>query len=211
MKSYIWIGGIIVILIAIMFWAVSGSGINPPFELGAVHPLDHVKGNASSTVIIVEYSDFQCPACRTYYSMTKELTAEFGDKIAFVYRHFPLIEIHSNAMLAAQAAEAAGKQGKFWEMHNLLFEKQSEWADTSDVRPLFESYAILLGISVDQFKTDWASSEVKNFVRAQRTHAIKSGMQGTPTFFVNGEQIENPATADAFRIIIREAINKAGQ
>lgn len=210
MKSYIWIGGIVIILIALIFWGVSGTGINPPFEMGSVHPLDNVKGNASSTVMVIEYSDFQCPACRTYYSMTKELTAEFGNKIAFVYRYFPLIEIHPNAILAAQAAEAAGKQGKFWEMHNLLFEKQNEWADSADVRPLFESYAKLLNISVEQFKTDWASKEVKDFVRAQRVHAIKSGLQGTPTFFVNGKQIENPASVDAFRIIIKDAINKAG-
>lgn len=206
MKSYIWIAVIVIALVALMFWGVNGASINPPFELGVVHSLDHVKGNASSTVVIIEYSDFECPACRTYYSVTKELTTEFGNQIAFVYRHFPLIEIHPNAMLAAQAAEAAGKQSKFWEMHNLLFEKQNEWASVSDVKPLFESYAKLLGISVEQFKTDFNSQEIKNFIKAQRAHAIKSGLQGTPTFFVNGKQIENPNSVDAFRAIIKEAI-----
>ncbi|OHA97221.1 MAG: hypothetical protein A3E02_02135 [Candidatus Zambryskibacteria bacterium RIFCSPHIGHO2_12_FULL_38_34] len=181
--------------------------MKPPFEVGVVHPLDHVSGNASSSVVVIEYSDFQCPACRTYYPVTKQLIAEFGNEIAFVYRHFPLVGIHPNAQLAAQAAEAAAKQGKFWQMHDLLFEKQNEWANVASPKSLFESYAILTGISVEQFKTDITSQEVINFVRAERTNAIKLRLQGTPTFFVNGKQIQNPASVDAFRVIIKDAIN----
>jgi len=207
MKNFIWIGGITIILIILLFLTVGGgSNIKPPFEAGAVHPLDNIKGNASSSVLIIEYSDFQCPACRAYYSMLKELTAEFGDRAAFVYRNFPLTEIHPNAEFAARAAQAAGKQGKFWQMHDLLFEKQNEWDKVADIRPMFESYASLLGISVDQFRADFASKEVINFVRAQRANAIKLGLQGTPSFFVNGKQIQNPASVDVFRIIIKEAI-----
>ena len=208
MKNFIWIGAVVIILIALMFWGVSGSNsINPPFEVGAVHPLDHVSGNASSSVVVIEYSDFQCPACRTYYPITKQLIAEFGNEIAFVYRHFPLVQIHPNAQLAAQAAEAAAKQGKFWQMHDLLFEKQNEWANVANPKSLFESYATLTGISVKQFKTDITSQEVINFVRAERANAIQLRLQGTPTFFVNGKQIQNPASVDAFRAIIKDAIN----
>ena len=190
-----------------MVWAVKGSSdISPSFSESAIHPLDYVEGNASSTVLIVEYSDFQCPACRTYYSAVKELMAEFGDKVALVYRDFPLIEIHANSELAARAARAAGKQGKFWEMHNLLFEKQAEWSTVANIEPLFESYASLLGISVDQFKIDFRSKEIMNFVKAERSHAIKIKLQGTPTFFVNGEQIQNPSSTESFKAIIQAAI-----
>jgi protein-disulfide isomerase len=207
MKNFIWIGAVILVLIGLMFWGVSGSSnINPPFEVGVVHPLDNVEGNAKSKVVIVEYSDFECPACRSYYAVMKQLMVEFGGQVAFVYRNFPLTEIHINAEFAARAAQAAGKQGKFWEMHDLLFEKQDEWDNAANPETFFESYAKLVGISVDQFRTDWASKEVINFVRAQRANAIKLGLQGTPSFFINGKQIQNPASVEDFRVIIKEAI-----
>lgn len=209
MKIFIWTGIIVVALVVLLFWSVkSTSSINPPLELGAIHSLDHVKGNASSTVVVMEYSDFECPACRIYYAVIKELAVEFGDDVAFVYRHFPLIGIHANAEFAARAAEAAGKQDKFWEMHDLLFEKQGEWSGSADFRQFFQSYATLLGISVEQFEADFVSSEVKDFVKAQRIHAIKSGLQGTPTFFINGQKIENPNSVEAFRTLIKEALQK---
>ena len=207
MKSYFWLGGIIVVLIAIMFWSVKGATTgNPTFEVGVVNASDNVKGNASSSVVVVEYSDFQCPACRSYYFVVRELNVEFGDKVAFVYRNFPLTEIHINSEFAARAAQAAAKQGKFWEMHDLLFEKQDEWAKVNDIESMLTSYATLIGLSVDQFKTDWASQEVINFVKAQRADAIKLGLQGTPSFFINGKQIENPSSTEAFRTLIREAL-----
>lgn len=207
MKSYIWIGGVVIVFIGLMIWGVnSSSSINPPFEVGAIHPLDNVQGNASSSVIIVEYSDFECPACRSYSGVVKQLMVEFETKVAFVYRNFPLTEIHANAELAARAAEASGKQDKFWEMHDLLFEKQDEWANATNPEPLFESYSKLLGISVDQFKIDIGSKEVRDFVRAQRVNALKLGLQGTPTFFINGKQIKNPSSVDAFRLLINDAI-----
>ena len=206
MKNFIWIGGIVIVLIALMFWGVKSTDIKPPFELGVIHPLDNIKGKIDSKIVVMEYSDFECSACKTYYPIMRELTAEFGDRVAFVYRHFPLIGLHTNAEFAARAAEAAKKQGKFWEMHDLLFEKQNEWAKEANIGLMFESYAKLLGISVEQFKTDFASKEVKDFVKAQRIHAIKSGLQGTPTFFVNGKQIQNPTSVEAFRVIIKDAL-----
>jgi protein-disulfide isomerase len=207
MKSFIWIGGITIVLIALMLWGVGiSSGTNPAFELGAVSPMDNVKGNASSTVVIVEYSDFQCPACRTYYPILREITTEFGDRVAFVYRYFPLSSIHANAAPAAWAAQAAANQGKFWEMHDLLFEKQSEWENEANVLPLFESYASLLGISVDQFKADFSSKQVRDFVKAQELSALKFGLAGTPSFFINGVQIQNPTSTESFRAIINGAL-----
>ncbi|OHB15425.1 MAG: hypothetical protein A2431_04075 [Candidatus Zambryskibacteria bacterium RIFOXYC1_FULL_39_10] len=206
MKTFIWIGAIIIILVGLMIWGVKGSSIDTNFEVGKVSPVDNVKGNASSTVTVIEYSDFQCPACRTYYSVMRQMMAEFGGEVAFVYRHFPLNGIHANAELAARAAQAAGKQGKFWEMHDLLFEKQDEWAKVANVQTLFESYANLLGISIEQFRVDWTSGEVKDFVKSQRVHSIQIGLQGTPTFFVNSEKIQNPSSAEQFRSIIQAAL-----
>jgi protein-disulfide isomerase len=92
-------------------------------------------------------------------------------------------------------------------MHDLLFEKQNEWANVADVAPLFESYANLIGISVDQFKTDFISNEVKDIVRAERIHSVKSGLQGTPSFFINGKQIRNPNSVEEFKQLVRAALS----
>ncbi len=206
-KKFIWTGVFLIAIVGLLFLTKSGAAPSLSFEIGVLHPQDHVKGNRDSKVVLMEYSDFQCPACRIYYPVMRQITAEFGDRIAIAYRHFPLINIHPGAELAARAAEAAGKQGKFWEMHDLLFEKQNEWSGAANIEPMFESYASLIGISVDQFKIDIASKEIKDFVRAQRVHSIKSGLQGTPSFFINGKQIQNPASIEEFRAIIQKALN----
>lgn len=206
MKTIIWIIGIFVIAVGLLF-ALSrggGGGLVPVMESAKVHPLDYVKGNASSTVVIMEYSDFQCPACRAYLPLTRQVTQEYGDKIAFVYRSFPLTSIHFNSELAARAAEAARKQGKFWEMHDILFEKQLEWEKESDVMKYFESYATLIGISVDRFRIDFNSDEVKNFVRAEMAFGRKIGINGTPTFYINGKKIDNPQSIEQFRAAINQ-------
>lgn len=213
MKSTLVIIAVIIIGIIALFSLGGGATIEPPLEVGVVHPLDHRKGVASSTVVLMEYGDFECPACRTYYPILREVLQEYGDKITFVFRHYPLISIHPNAEFSARAAEAAGKQDKFWEMHDLLYEKQSEWSKVADVAPIFESYATLLGLNISKFKTDWVSKEVKDFVRAERQHAVKAGLQGTPTFFLNTKQIKNPNTAEEFKVLLRNALgnNKSNQ
>lgn len=211
-KTFVWIGIVLIAIVGLLFLGRGGtSGIEPPFEVGVLHPLDHTKGNASSTVVLMEYSDFQCPACRSYYPIMREIMTEFGDRVLFVYRNFPLISIHFNAEFAARAAEAASKQGKFWEMHDLLFEKQNEWANVANPSPMFESYATLLGLDIAQFQADFVSDQVKDFVRAQRVHAVQSGLQGTPSFFLNGEQIQNPSSVDEFKNAVRSAIENSAK
>ncbi|HEY4479990.1 MAG TPA: thioredoxin domain-containing protein [Candidatus Paceibacterota bacterium] len=210
MKFLYWAVGAVVVFGGFYLLFTSGAGaIDPPFEVGVIHPLDRVKGSASSTVILTEYSDFQCPACRTYYPVIREVMAQYGDRVALIYRHFPLTSIHPNAEFAARAAEAAGRQGKFWEMHDLLFEKQNEWSGVSDIVSTFRSYATLLAISPDQFEADFRSSDVKDLVSAQRVHALRVGIQGTPSFFINGEQIRNPNSADEFKSIIESALSQS--
>ncbi len=203
-KNIIWIVLVLVLVGALFLFGGSSSSLSKDFKIGVLHPLDNIKGLASSSVVIMEYSDFECPACRSYYPIMRQLIAEFGDRVTFVYRHFPLNNIHPNAEFAARASQSAGVQGKFWEMHDILFEKQSEWASISDVMPLFESYAILLKLDLDKFIKDFNSNEIKDFVRSQRIHAIKSGIQGTPTFFINEKIIENPKSYQDFKKVILE-------
>ena len=209
-KITIWIF-IILITLGVLF-VFGGSStkisIEPPFEAGVLHPLDNTKGNQEAKVVLMEYSDFQCPACRSYYPILKQLSTEFSDSVLFIYRHFPLLSIHPNAEFASRASESARKQGKFWEMHDLLYEKQNEWARTANVLETFESYATLLLLDTDQFKTDFSSQDVVDFVRAQRIHATGIGLQGTPSFFLNGRQIQNPQSYEEFKKIILEELNK---
>jgi protein-disulfide isomerase len=210
MKKIIWIIIAILVVAGLFFlFTQGGSGSDSKlYKAGIPNALDNTKGNASSTVVLMEYSDFQCPACRAYYPVMRQLMQEFGDRVQFVYRHFPLTGIHANAEFAARAAQAAANQGKFWEMHDILFEKQEEWAEKGDAPKYFESYAKLIGLDVDQFNRDFRSKQVKDFVASQRIHALSSGLQGTPSFYLNGQKIDNPNSADAFRTLVLKALQK---
>lgn len=150
-----------------------------------------VKGSEEATVELVEYGDFQCPACGAVHPLIKQLHEEFEDDLKIVFRHFPLTQIHPNALPAARAAEAAGVQGKFFEMHDKLFENQGEWSNTRNTSEIFERYASEIGIDVEQYKTDVSSDPVKDKVSAHTTLGIRAGVQGTPTFILNGETLGN--------------------
>lgn len=150
---------------------------------------DWTRGPATSSVVIIEYSDFQCPACRTYEPLVKQLLSERPD-VTFVYRHFPLVTIHANADIAAEAAEAAGRQGKFWEMHDILFERQDAWATSPTARSVFASYATELGLDAEQFSKDILDTQVRSKVTNDYRLGMKAGVQGTPTFFLNGTRME---------------------
>ena len=172
---------------------------------GTVEPIkadDRVKGNPEAQLSLIEYSDFQCPACRSYFPMVKQLLEESGDSVRFAYRHFPLTQIHRNAKMAAQAAEAAGMQGKFWEMHDMLFERQPEWAELSNPVGSFESYAGALGLDTNKWSEDLNSTEVKDKVENDYASGITAGVRGTPTFYVNGSAIENPRDVAEFKALI---------
>lgn len=210
MKKIIWVIIAVLVVVGLYFLFTSGGGASQSklYQAGIPNELDNIKGNASSTVVLMEYSDFECPACRTYYPVMRQLMQEYGDRVLFVYRHFPLTGIHANAEFAARASQAAAKQGKFWEMHDMLFEKQDEWAQSSNVEEKFVSYAKLIGIDTEQFKSDWRSKEVKDFVSSQRIHALSIGLQGTPSFFLNGTKINNPSSVDEFKNLIIKALAK---
>ncbi len=167
---------------------------------------DHIKGNPLAKVTLVEYGDFQCPACRVYAPTVKNLSTEFGDQLRVVYRHFPLVQ-HKQAPLAGQASEAAALQGKFWEMHDILYEKQNEWAGKSDAEEKFAGYATSLGLDVEKFKQDMKSNDTKKKIEDDFDGGLRSGMpQGTPTFFFQDKRINTPRTYEEFEKLINKAL-----
>lgn len=169
---------------------------------------DWVKGDKTSKVVLVEYLDFECEACGAYYPFTKQLTNEYGDKIAFVVRYFPLSG-HKNSRTAACAVEAAGKQGKFWEMYDILFTKQADWSEkqTAD-QNLFEKYAVEIGLDIPQWKKDVLSAEVVKRVGESYTEGESLGIQGAPTFFLNGKKMQSPKSYAEFTKIIDMELKK---
>lgn len=176
----------------------------------AITETDWVKGNRNAEVVITEYSDFQCPACAFYQPVVKEIINEFGDQVALVYRHFPL-PMHRHAIFMAQAAEAAGQQGKFFEMHDLIFENQSSWTNSSAsaVREVVERYATELGLDIEKFKTDLDSETIAEKIEKDLDDALASDISYTPTLFINGELITNPNSYSEFRQLILEKINES--
>ncbi|MDZ7744544.1 MAG: thioredoxin domain-containing protein [Candidatus Saccharibacteria bacterium] len=168
----------------------------------------HTYGQGNSGVTVVEYGDFECAACSQYYPIFTQLKQEYEETVTFQYRHFPLVAIHQNAMAAHRAAEAAGLQGMFWEMHDTLFERQRTWETNASSNPgeIFEGYAEEIGLDMEQFSEDVRSSEVNASIQADLDAGRDLGVSGTPTFVVNDEVIDTPGSIDEFREIIDEAV-----
>jgi protein-disulfide isomerase len=166
---------------------------------------DWVKGNKDSSVIFVEYSDFQCPACAAYFPLIERVVNEASTTIKFVYRHFPLTQ-HANAVPAAQAAEAAGRQGKFWEMYEKIFTTQTEWQDSKTVDKIFYDYASKMGLDMIKFDTDFKSKEVADKINNDLKSGVKAGINSTPTFYLNGNKISNPQSYEEFKKLIDDTI-----
>ncbi|MFZ2593432.1 MAG: thioredoxin domain-containing protein [Minisyncoccia bacterium] len=165
---------------------------------------DYVVGPADSKVVLVEYSDFECPACAAFHPVVKELIAKHPE-MKFVARYFPL-QGHMNGMASALATEAAGKQGKFWEMHDKLFETQKEWGGKNVADPAyFEGVANTLGLDMERFAMDVASPETKARVQRDYDGGITAGVRGTPTFFLNGKPLDMPGSFEAFSQLITDA------
>jgi protein-disulfide isomerase len=183
------------------------SGLIPA---GAEPP--HVRGNPSAPVTVEEFADFQCPSCGVYYPELKKIETEFGDKLRVVFRERPLVPPHDHALIAAQAAEAAGLQGRFWEMHDKLYENQTAWSDARDLVPLFVDYAKQIGLDPDRFLKDLNGEVVitRIFQDGKRVHALN--VTSTPTFYVNGKEAKDDNwKPDGLREMIRQALREAGK
>jgi protein-disulfide isomerase len=160
----------------------------------------HVKGNTESSVKLVEYSDFQCPACASFQPALERIMTEFGDKISFEYKHFPL-PIHPFADEAARAAEAASQQGKFFEYHDALFANQAEWAGAANPTAFFAKYANEIGLDETKFKQHYNASLIKGKVKAEFDEARELGITATPTFYLNGAKMEIKTFEDFYNQI----------
>lgn len=156
-------------------------------------------------VVIVEYSDFQCPYCKEAIPTVKRVKAAYGDKVVIVYKHFPLASIHPFAVRAAEASECAGDQGKFWQYHDMLFENQGDFEDEGLI-----SYAKDIGLDVEMFKGCLASGSKKTVIQQDMQEGLDAGLQGTPTFFINGRRLEGNQPFSAFQSMIDEELNATG-
>jgi protein-disulfide isomerase len=156
-------------------------------------------------VTLVEFGDFQCPACAAYHDLVSKMIEEYKENLTFVFRHFPLLQ-HQNARPAAYAAEAAGKQGKFWEMYDLLYVNQSEWSEEKDTEEIFVNYATKLELNIDKFKSEMDSKEIKDKVSADYSDGVALKVNSTPSFFLNGQKISLPGSLEGMRLQIDSAI-----
>jgi protein-disulfide isomerase len=148
----------------------------------------------SSPVVLEEYGDYQCPPCGQLYPELKQIEKEYGNQVQIVFHHFPLAKIHKNAVAAAHAAEAARNQNKFWEMHDLLYRNQKDWAELADPRPVFESYAKQLSLNLDAFDRDLVSNVIDQKISADIQRGTAHGVTGTPTVFLDSQLVNYQAT-----------------
>ncbi len=166
---------------------------------------DHVKGSAIASLTLIEYSDFQCPACGRMAPIIEQLSEAFPNDLKVIYRHYPLTSIHPNAYLGAKASEAAAIQGKFWEMHDLLFANQKIWANMQTPENALTTYAETIGLDIEKFKQDLESKETEKRVDENIKAGNVARINSTPSLFLNGEKINNGNFED-LKILIEEKL-----
>ena len=166
----------------------------------------HSEGGANAPAVLEEFGDYQCPPCGAMFPEVERIRQDYGDRVRFVFRQYPLMNVHPHALLAAHAAEAAGLQNKFWEMHHELFAGQDTWSRSHDPTPLFEDYARRAGLDVDRYRRDLGSPETDARVVADRERGKSVGVESTPTFYLNGRKLP-PARATGKAL--REEIDRA--
>jgi protein-disulfide isomerase len=172
----------------------------------AVTSQDHIQGNPKAPVTLLEYGDYECPYCGQAYYIIKKLKEDLGDKMRFAFRNFPLTQAHPHALRAALGAEAAGLQGRFWGMHDILYEHQDELED-----PDIISYAYVLALDVDQFISDMNSEKTAQKVHDDFWSGVRSGVNGTPTFFINGHRHDGSYAYGVLRTAIELAAKEGAR
>ena len=172
---------------------------------------DHTYGNTNAKVVVIEYVDYQCPGCSTAAPKTKQVVDTYKDNVMLIFRNFPIASSHPNARAAAATAEAAGLQGKFWEMNELLFANRDNWnnAEISERDAIFKSYAEQLQLNIDKYKADIASAAVKSKIDFDLAIGRKHGVTATPSFYVNG-QAAKMDDSGSIESSVKDALKKAG-
>ncbi|HEX8502778.1 MAG TPA: thioredoxin domain-containing protein [Pyrinomonadaceae bacterium] len=200
---FVIIGGVLVAVIAaVVLMSRTGGTNTPPAtsnssnaaaprqttapQPGAPNPW--AKGGGGAKVTLEEFSDFQCPACGSLEPGLRRVSKDYGDRVRLIFRNFPLA-MHKYAFQASRAAEAAGQQGKFWEMHDMLYDNQKEWSDSMEPRVQFDAYATRLGLDVQRFKADMERQDLAERVKADYARGLSLGVKGTPTVYLNGREL----------------------
>jgi protein-disulfide isomerase len=186
---------------AMKLYASAPAGAQPPNMLGS----------PNASVIVEEFADFQCPTCATVHGKMKELNSLYGSRIKFVYRNFPLTQIHKNSYDASLAAESAGFQGKYWDMQNQLFTNQKEWSNSAEARKLFEGYAQKIGLDIPRFQNDLVAITTKQRVDSDMQRGRALAITGTPSIFINGKPLAfEQFDVEPMRRIIDAELQKSG-
>ncbi len=181
--------GVLVVVVGGMIGLFALANKSTPGPKGSktvVRTTSHKEGNGP--VQMVEFGDYQCPACGAAYPNIQELLQNYGSHITFYFRNFPLTQLHPNAMAGAEAAEAAALQGKFWQMHNQLYQTQNQWADLPDPTQTFVGFAKALGLNTTQFQSDMSGTQVQNTIKQDMADGNALGIDATPTIYFNGQQ-----------------------
>jgi protein-disulfide isomerase len=204
-RSAPWVGGTLMLVVAaLLLYAFTGAAASEPSKSAQPNADDISYGPADAQLSVIEYSDFECPFCAQYAAWLSTLRERYGDRVQFVYRFFPLAN-HKYATIAAKVAYAASLQGKFWEMHDLLFGQQEQWSDASDPLVYFDSYATLIGLDLERFHKDADAQSTTDFITAQAAEGKAAGVKHTP-WFVVGDEVVLPRSLEEFDKLIREAL-----
>lgn len=214
-KRFLIIMGIIVVAFLGIF-LIGGAKKDSADNTGSAGTVsNHSTGNNAKNVELLVYGDFECPACGQFFTIEKQVVEKYKDDIVFTFRHFPIDSIHPNARAAARAAEAAGAQGKFFEMHDLLYQNQSQWSSqvTTTPQSIFEAYASQLGLDITQYNTDYAAESTNSTINADKQEGNERGITGTPTYLLNGNKLSNSdiTSVEAFSQLIDDAIAASNQ
>ncbi|HET9721533.1 MAG TPA: thioredoxin domain-containing protein [Candidatus Saccharimonadales bacterium] len=191
------LAAIVIIFIVIFAITQGGNSKSSGGNNSGAQPTSHTEGKGTTGVKLVEYGDYECPICGEYYPVVNQVAQKYSNQIVFQFRNLPLIQIHPNAFAAARAAEAAGLQDKYWQMHDKLYTNQSQWANSSNPKTFFDTYAQQIGLNVNQFNSDYGSGKVNDAINADLSTFDKTGQpMATPTFFLNGKYIDNTQFSD---------------
>lgn len=214
MSKQFW--AILLVIVAVFVGIVAFTGKDEDSSSSKGTPTNHITGSGSTGVKLMEYGDFQCPVCGLYNPTVKQVVEKYKDQIYFQFRNLPLPSLHPNAFAAARAAEAAGMQNKYWEMHAKLFDNQNSWSNSKSPTKVFDTYAKELNLDMTKYQTDFASSKVNNAINADLAAFDATGdPKATPTFYIDGKRVElsdlvdtstNQPTVENFSKLIDEAI-----
>jgi protein-disulfide isomerase len=223
---FVIIGGVLVaVIVAVVLMSQRASNdvtvnenfnANPtptgPRQVTAGAPDPYERGGAKASVTLEEFSDFQCPACGGLEPGLRRVVKDYGERVRLIFRNYPL-PMHRYAFQAARAAEAAGQQGKFWEMHDALYDNQKEWSDSMEPRVQFDSYATRLGLDVQRFKADEERQDLAERIKADVQRGNSLNVRGTPTVYLNGRELMpgKLVTEDDLRREIDAALGSAAK